>query len=269
MIVVGVALDTVNQIEAHLITRSYEGLTGPRRRPHPRAPPARGLRGQGSHDLDGFWGPPGLAKARRRSSSASASASRRSPPATCSARPRRPARSIRSYLAIMDAGGLVPDEAVIGSSTSASTQADAGRASSSTASPARSPRPRRWASCSPKRGKIDRVVQLDVPRSMIEERTIHRRTDKRSGQIYHLKYNPPPPDAELEHRADDQPEAVKQAPRRVRGDDRGAVPYYEKGAPAAGRRCRQARRGDRRGCSRRSRSRRSSPQRAQAKRKGS
>ncbi|MEJ7729439.1 MAG: preprotein translocase subunit SecY [Polyangiaceae bacterium] len=29
MIVVGVALDTVNQIEAHLITRSYDGLTGP------------------------------------------------------------------------------------------------------------------------------------------------------------------------------------------------------------------------------------------------
>jgi preprotein translocase subunit SecY len=26
---VGVALDTVNQIEAHLIQRSYEGLTGP------------------------------------------------------------------------------------------------------------------------------------------------------------------------------------------------------------------------------------------------
>jgi preprotein translocase subunit SecY len=29
MIVVGVALDTVNQIEAHMLTRSYEGLTGP------------------------------------------------------------------------------------------------------------------------------------------------------------------------------------------------------------------------------------------------
>lgn len=29
MIVVGVALDTANQIEAHLITRNYEGLTGP------------------------------------------------------------------------------------------------------------------------------------------------------------------------------------------------------------------------------------------------
>ncbi|MEY4549135.1 MAG: preprotein translocase subunit SecY [Pseudomonadota bacterium] len=30
MIVVGVALETVNQIEAHLISRSYEGLAGPR-----------------------------------------------------------------------------------------------------------------------------------------------------------------------------------------------------------------------------------------------
>ncbi|AKT36638.1 preprotein translocase subunit SecY [Chondromyces crocatus] len=29
MIVVGVALDAVNQIEAHMLTRSYEGLTGP------------------------------------------------------------------------------------------------------------------------------------------------------------------------------------------------------------------------------------------------
>ena len=30
LIVVGVALDTVNQIESHLITRNYEGLTGPK-----------------------------------------------------------------------------------------------------------------------------------------------------------------------------------------------------------------------------------------------
>ena len=30
MIVVGVALDTVQQIESHLITRNYEGFTGPK-----------------------------------------------------------------------------------------------------------------------------------------------------------------------------------------------------------------------------------------------
>ena len=30
LIVVGVALDTVQQIESHLITRNYEGFTGPK-----------------------------------------------------------------------------------------------------------------------------------------------------------------------------------------------------------------------------------------------
>ena len=30
LIVVGVALDTVQQVESYLITRHYEGLTGPR-----------------------------------------------------------------------------------------------------------------------------------------------------------------------------------------------------------------------------------------------
>jgi preprotein translocase subunit SecY len=39
MIVVGVALDTVQQIESHLITRHYEGFTGP------RGPRIRGRRG--------------------------------------------------------------------------------------------------------------------------------------------------------------------------------------------------------------------------------
>ena len=39
MIVVGVALDTVSQIESHLITRHYEGLTGP------KGPRIRGRRG--------------------------------------------------------------------------------------------------------------------------------------------------------------------------------------------------------------------------------
>jgi preprotein translocase subunit SecY len=39
MIVVGVALDLVQQIESHLITRHYEGLTGP------GGPRIRGRRG--------------------------------------------------------------------------------------------------------------------------------------------------------------------------------------------------------------------------------
>ena len=44
MIVVGVALDTVQQIESHLITRNYEGFTGPR----DRASAAAARRGTGA-----------------------------------------------------------------------------------------------------------------------------------------------------------------------------------------------------------------------------
>jgi preprotein translocase subunit SecY len=47
MIVVGVALDTVQQIESHLITRNYEGFTGP------RGPRIRGRSGRGSSGLAG------------------------------------------------------------------------------------------------------------------------------------------------------------------------------------------------------------------------
>ncbi|MCA9712886.1 MAG: preprotein translocase subunit SecY, partial [Myxococcales bacterium] len=39
LIVVGVALDTAQQIESHLVTRSYEGFAGP------RGPRIRGRRG--------------------------------------------------------------------------------------------------------------------------------------------------------------------------------------------------------------------------------
>jgi adenylate kinase len=72
--------------------------------------------------------------------------------------------------------------------------------------------------------RIDHVVQIDVPRELLVERATLRRTDVRTGQIYHLKYNPPPPDAVLEHREDkvhtrlDEYEAMTTA----------LLPYYRK-----------------------------------------
>jgi len=56
---------------------------------------------------------------------------------------------------------------------------------------------------------LDAVLTLEVSKDLLMERAVLRRTDKRTGQIYHLKYKPPPPDAELEHRADDQESVVK------------------------------------------------------------
>jgi len=74
---------------------------------------------------------------------------------------------------------------------------------------------------------LDYVVQLDVPRELLFERAIYRRMDKRTGQIYHLKYNPPPPGAELEHRADDQSGTVLQRLDTYQKMTAALLPYYE------------------------------------------
>jgi adenylate kinase len=74
---------------------------------------------------------------------------------------------------------------------------------------------------------LDAVVQLDVPRALLVDRAIHRRTDKRTGQIYHLLYNPPPPDAELEHRADDQPETVAKRLDAYEAMTAALLPWYQ------------------------------------------
>ena len=59
---------------------------------------------------------------------------------------------------------------------------------------------------------LDAVVSLRVPEEHIVQRLSRRRTDKETGEIYHLDFNPPPadvPEERLQHRADDQPEAIR------------------------------------------------------------
>jgi len=135
-------------------------------------------------------------------------------------------------LAIMDAGGLVPDQVVIDLIDKRIDDPDAKVGFLLDGFPRTVPQAEALGTLlsSEKRGNrgIDRVIQLDVPREMIEERTIYRRTDKRSGQIYHLLYNPPPPNAELEHRADDQAEAVKKRLDAYEAMTAALLPYYEK-----------------------------------------
>lgn len=75
---------------------------------------------------------------------------------------------------------------------------------------------------------LDFIVQIDVPRDLLMERATLRRTDKRTGQIYHLKYSPPPLDAELEHRADDHEEKVKTRLDAYDAQTAALLPHYEK-----------------------------------------
>ena len=76
--------------------------------------------------------------------------------------------------------------------------------------------------------KLDTALALEVPREMLVERAVLRRTDKRTGQIYHLKYKPPPPDADLEHRADDREDVVKNRLDTYERMTSELLPYYEK-----------------------------------------
>ena len=59
---------------------------------------------------------------------------------------------------------------------------------------------------------ISAVVSLRVPEDRIVQRLSRRRTDRETGAIYHLDFNPPPADLpadRLVHRSDDQPEAIR------------------------------------------------------------
>jgi len=75
--------------------------------------------------------------------------------------------------------------------------------------------------------KLDHVVALEVPRELLIERAVLRRTDKRTGQIYHLKYSPPPPGADLDHRADDREDVVKGRLDTYEAMTAELLPYYE------------------------------------------
>jgi adenylate kinase len=75
--------------------------------------------------------------------------------------------------------------------------------------------------------KLDHVVALEVPRELLIERAVLRRTDKRTGQIYHLKYSPPPPGADLEHRADDREDVVRGRLDTYEAMTAELLPYYD------------------------------------------
>ena len=145
----------------------------------------------------------------------------------------------------MDAGGLVPDEAMIGLIERRIAAQDCIHGFLLDGFPRTVPQAealdamlRRRVSITPmtlrdgqppgtKRAGIDAAIQLEVARDLLVERLTKRRMDKSTGQIYHLVYNPPPPGVELEHRADDMPEAVGKRLDAYEAMTAALLPYYE------------------------------------------
>lgn len=128
----------------------------------------------------------------------------------------------------MSNGGLVPDGVVIDLIAERTTGEDAQNGFLLDGFPRTVPQAEALTTLLAVRDQpLDKVVALDVPEDLLMERAVFRRTDKRTGHIYHLKYNPPPPDAVLEHRVDDQEETVHKRITAYREMTADLLPHYE------------------------------------------
>jgi adenylate kinase len=129
----------------------------------------------------------------------------------------------------MNSGRLVPDAVVIGLVDERLENPDVAPGFVLDGFPRTVPQAESLAALLSRRSiPLDLVAQIDVPRELLMERATLRRMDKRTGQIYHLKYNPPPPDAELVHRADDQAETVTKRLDEYDAMTAALLPFYGK-----------------------------------------
>ena len=131
-------------------------------------------------------------------------------------------------VANMAAGALVPDDVVIGLIDERTRGGDCAHGFLLDGFPRTLPQAKALdATLASRSLRLDRVLALEVPRELLLERTVLRRTDKRTGQIYHLKYSPPPPGADLELRADDREEVVRKRLDTYEAMTAELLPYYE------------------------------------------
>jgi adenylate kinase len=132
-------------------------------------------------------------------------------------------------VAKMAAGGLVPDEVVVDLIAARTKEPAATKGFLLDGFPRTVPQAEALAVMLKAAGQaLDAAIALEVPRELLVERAVLRRTDKRTGQIYHLKYKPPPPDADLEHRADDQEDVVAKRVDTYEAITSELFPHYEK-----------------------------------------
>jgi len=128
----------------------------------------------------------------------------------------------------MAAGALVPDDVVIALIDERTHESDCDPGFLLDGFPRTLPQARALDAMLASRSlELDYVLSIEVPPELLLERAVLRRADKRTGHIYHLKYSPPPPGADLEHRPDDREDVVQKRLDTYAAMTAELLPYYE------------------------------------------
>merc|ERR1712039_974657 len=77
--------------------------------------------------------------------------------------------------------------------------------------------------------EVEKFLLIEVPDEDLVVRGCGRRLDPETGDIYHLKFKPPPEDIvdRLVHRSDDQEEAIRNRLKIYRDQVNGIVPFFK------------------------------------------
>jgi len=131
---------------------------------------------------------------------------------------------------VMDSGGLVSDDIIIGLVKERITQADCANGFLFDGFPRTIPQADAMKAAGV---KLDVVLEIDVPDSAIVERMSGRRVHVASGRTYHVKFNPPNADSlddvtgePLIQRDDDKEETVIKRLEVYQAQTRPLVDYY-------------------------------------------
>jgi adenylate kinase len=130
----------------------------------------------------------------------------------------------------MNEGRLVPDDVVIGMVIERILRDDCARGFMLDGFPRTRPQAEALdAALVRSHVALDAVVLVEVPDELIVERVIGRRMDPETGTIYHLQFNPPPPEIaeRLIHRSDDLVEACRARLEKYHRETTPLIPFYE------------------------------------------
>jgi adenylate kinase len=137
--------------------------------------------------------------------------------------------------AIMEAGQLVPDDLTIRVVRERTGREDCKHGYILDGFPRTPAQAAMLEKLAVEQGKGIQAILVDVPLELLEKRMTGRRTCPVCGEIYNIHFKPPRtdnvcdlhPDAELKHRADDNPETVQARLRTYEEQTRPLLDYYQ------------------------------------------